>query len=168
NEYMLPSDKVNSVTYDLCLQHLGQSQQPPIAWVGVSVTDAPSSELNKCGSEERSLRPDRLNLQSGAIYGSTEDLLNYAPDSRHDKLLTIPFEDKQLLLSTEIGGTVQITSFINHALQLLQSGKDALQTSRQKQQWKDAVLMFNESIIRTRTFDDALEAITEGFVKYLP
>src|SRR5699024_4506367 len=85
--------------------------------------------------------------------------------SRNNKLLTIPFEDKQLLLSTEIGGTVQITSFINHALQLLQSGKDALQTSRQKQQWKDAVLMFNESIIRTRTVDDALEAITEVFVK---
>src|SRR5699024_11725086 len=88
--------------------------------------------------------------------------------SRNNKLLTIPFEDKQLLLSTEIGGTVQITSFINHALQLLQSGKDALQTSRQKQQWKDAVLKFNESIIRTRTVDDALEDITEGFVNYLP
>src|SRR5690625_6550004 len=77
-------------------------------------------------------------------------MLNYVPYSRNNKLLTIPFEDKQLLLSTEIGGTVQITSFINHALQLLQSGKDALQTSRQKQQWKDAVLMFNESIIRDR------------------
>jgi len=168
NEYILASDKVNSFTYDLFLQHLVQSQQLPIEWVGVIVKDAHSYKLNKCFSKEKSLLPDRLNLESDTIYGLTEKLLNYVPYSRNNKLLTIPFEDKQLLLSTEIGGTVQITSFINHALQLLQSGKDALQTSRQKQQWKDAVLMFNESIIRTRTFDDALEAITEGFVKYLP
>src|SRR5699024_2596070 len=48
------------------------------------------------------------------------------------------------------------------------SGKDALQTSRQKQKEIVAALMFNESIIRTRPFDDALEAITAGVVKYLP
>src|SRR5699024_810544 len=86
-------------------------------------------------------------------------LLNYVPYSRNNKLLTIPFEDKQLLLSTEIGGTVQITSFINHTLQLLQSGKDSLQTSSQKQQWKSAVLMFNQLNIRNRTFDHAVPVV---------
>src|SRR5699024_162712 len=36
------------------------------------------------------------------------------------------------------------------------------------QQWKDAVIMFNESILRAKSYDDALEYITEGFVNYLP
>src|SRR5699024_5627567 len=168
NEYILASDKVNSFTYDLFLQHLVQSQQLPIEWIGVIVKDTHSYELNQCFSKEKSLLPDRLNLESDTIYVLTEKILNYVPYSHNNKLLTIPFEDKQLLLSTYIGGPVRTTQFINYTFQLLQSGKDALQTSRQKQQWKDAVLMFNESIIRTRTFDDALEAITEGFVKYLP
>src|SRR5699024_5521222 len=63
---------------------------------------------------------------------------------------------------------VHITPFINHSLQLLQSGKTTLTMSRKEQQWKDAVIMFNESILRARSFNDALESITEGFVNYLP
>src|SRR5699024_3703347 len=64
--------------------------------------------------------------------------------------------------------TVNFTTFMNHALQLLQSGKSTLSITQHEQQWKDPVLMFNDSIIRVRNFNDALETITEGFINYLP
>src|SRR5699024_8524422 len=38
----------------------------------------------------------------------------------------------------------------------------------QSRQWMDAVLLFNESIIKAHTLDKALEMITTGFVHYLP
>src|SRR5699024_1933907 len=69
NEYILASDKVNSFTYDLFLHHLVQSQQLPIEWIGVIVKDTHSYKLNKCFSKEKSLLPDRLNLESDTIYG---------------------------------------------------------------------------------------------------
>src|SRR5699024_7601166 len=95
-------------------------------------------------------------------------LLSFVSISNENNILTIPFKNKQLILSTKINGAIQITAFVNHALQLLQSGKTTLTTLQNEQKWKDAVMMFNESILPVRTFDDALDTITKGFVNYLP
>lgn len=168
NEYVLSSKKESSFTYDIFLQHLVQSQQLPIEWVAVVEKENDVYKIDKWFNKEKALLDKQLNIESDTMYGLTEKLLDHISYNQENKLLTIPFEDKHLLLSTEVGGTVHITSFINHALQLMQSGKETITISRQKQQWKDAVMMFNESIVRTRTFDDALDTITEGFVNYLP
>src|SRR5699024_2204097 len=89
NQYILTIDKVKSITYDLFLQVLVQFQQLPIEWVGVIVKDTHSYKLDKCFSKEKSLLPNRLDLESDTIYGLTEKLLNYVPYDRNNKLLTI-------------------------------------------------------------------------------
>src|SRR5699024_12391323 len=107
-------------------------------------------------------------IKSETIYELTEILLHFVSHTYTNNTLTIAFEDKQLLLSTEVNGTVHITSFVNHSLKLLQSGKTTLTLSRKEHQWKDSIMMFNESILRTKNFEESLETITEGFIHYLP
>lgn len=168
SEHVLTKKVNNPFTYDLFLQHLVHSQQLPIEWIAIIGKENNMYKVEKWFNKEKCLLPTQKHIEAETMYGITESLLLYISNNEANNILTIPFEDKQLLLSTEFEGTVHITAFINHALQLLQSGKATLTTSRQEQQWKDAVIMFNESIIRSRTFNDALQTITEGFVNYLP
>lgn len=168
NEHLLTSKKESPFTYDLFLQHLVYSQQLPIDWVAVIVKENNLYKVTKWFDKKQCLLQTHQEIKASSIYTLTDDLLHLVPHCHTKNILTIPFEDKHLLLCTEVNGTVHITSFVNHSLQLLQSGKTTLTTSRKEQQWKDAVIMFNESILRAQSYDDALEYITEGFVNYLP
>jgi len=168
SEHVLTSKESSPFTYDLFLQHLVHSQQLPIEWVAVIVKEDDLYKVDKWFDKEKCLLHTHYEIKAKTLYKLTEDLLNYVSHSHTKNILTVPFEDKQLLLCTDVDGTVHITPFINHSLQLLQNSKTTLTISLKEQQWKDAVIMFNESILRARTFNDALEAITEGFVNYLP
>lgn len=154
--------------YDQFLEQLVHSQQLPIEWVAVIIKEDHLYKVDKWFDKRKCLLHTQQQIEANTMYGLTEALLNHIPHSHKKNLLTVPFEEKQLLFCTEIDGIVHITPFLNHSLQLLQSGKLTLTNSLQEHQWKDAVIMFNESIIRARTFNHALETITEGFVNYLP
>lgn len=168
SEHVLTTDEDSPFTYDLFLQHLVYSQQLPIEWVAVIIKEDTIYKVDKWFDKEKCLLHTHDEIKAKSMYKLTEDLLKIVSHNHTKNILTVPFEDKQLLLCTDVNGTVHITPFINHSLQLLQSGKTTLTVSRKGNQWKDAVIMFNESILRTRSFNDALEAITEGFVNYLP
>lgn len=167
-EFVLASEAESPFTYDLFLQHLVYSQQLPIEWVAVIKKDDNMYSVAKWFDKKQCLLNTHYEIKSETMYELTEALLHIVSHNYTNNILTIPFEDKQLLLSTEVNGTVHITSFINHSLKLLQSGKTTLTLSRKEQQWKDAIMMFNESILRARSFDETLETITEGFINYLP
>src|SRR5699024_5670319 len=53
-------------------------------------------------------------------------------------------------------------------LEIFQKGKKTVNKTKQKQQWKDSVILFHESIMRSQSLDEATENITSGFVHYLP
>lgn len=168
NERILSQNQESPFTYDLFLQHLVYSRQLPIEWVAVIKNENNMYKVDKWFDKNKCLLHTHYQIQEKSMYALTEALLTYVPHSNTDNILTIPFEDKYLLLCTKVNSTVHITSFVNHALQLLQSGKSTLMMTRLEQKWKDTVIMFNESIIRTRTLNEALETITEGFINYLP
>lgn len=168
NEFLVTDEDKSPFTYDLFLQHLVYSQQLPIEWVAVVVKDHHDYKIAKWFDKEKCLLHSHYEIKAPTMYKLTEDLLSIVTHSPTKNILTIPFEDKYLLLCTEVDGMIHITPFINHSLQLLQTGKTTLTISRKEQQWKDAVIMFNESLLRARTFNETLEYITEGFVNYLP
>lgn len=168
SEHILSKKAESHFQYEAFLQHLVHSQQMPVEWIAVVEKNENIFRVDKWFNKDRCLLTSQVNLEGETMYEVTEHLLHFVSKSSNNNILTIPYKDKQLLLSTEINGTVQITAFVNHALQLLQSGKSTLITSQREQKWKDAVIMFNESILPVRTFDDALDTITEGFVNYLP
>src|SRR5699024_3974226 len=168
SEHILSKKAESLFKYDVFLQHLVHSQQLPVEWIAVVEKHDYKFKVEKWFNKDRCLIASQTNLVGETMYDLTEKLLNFVSVSSENDILTIPFKDKQLILSTKVNGAIQITAFVNHALQLLQSGKSTLTASQREQKWKDAVIMFNESILPVRTFDDALDTITEGFVNYLP
>lgn len=168
HQHLLTGNQDSPFTYELFLQHLVYSQQLPIDWVAVIGKENEYYQVIKWFDKKQCPIQTNKEIRARSIYSLTDEILHFTSHDHTKNILTIPFEDKHLLLCTDINGTVHITSFVNHSLQLLQSGKMTLTISRQEQQWKDAVIMFNESILRAKNYNDALEYIAEGFVNYLP
>lgn len=167
-ERVLSKQLDNPFANDIFLQHLVYSQQLPINWIAVIEKDDNLYSVEKWFDKTKCLYHEHSELKAETIFELTELLLKYTDYDNQNDILTIPFEEKYLLVSTNTNRTINFSSFMNHALQLLQNGKSTLSIKQNEQQWKDPVLMFNDSIIRVRNFNDALETITEGFINYLP
>src|SRR5690625_7363495 len=87
--------------------------------------------------------------------------------TRHRNVLPVPYEDGTLLLCINKEDTSHIIPFITYSLQVFKNGRDALKIKRQERQWKDSVIMFNETMIRSTTYENAIENNEAGFVNYL-
>lgn len=158
----------NPFMNDNFLQHLVYSQQLPIEWIAVTIKKDHYYTVEKWFDQTKCLYHQQSEIKAATIFELTEALLKFTPHHHTNDILTVPFEDKYLLICTNTNGSVNFTTFMNHALQLLQSGKSTMSVTHNEQQWKDPVLMFNDSIIRVQNFNEALETITEGFINYLP
>ena len=84
-------------------------------------------------------------LEADSIYAMIELLLEHIARSNKKMILPIPFEHVTLLFCTKKDQTEYVLPLITYALELFQSGKKTLKITRQEQQWKDSVIMFNES-----------------------
>lgn len=167
-ERILSKQLDNPFLSDNFLQHLISSKQLPIEWVAVVIKKDDYYTVERWFDQSKCLYHKNSEVKAETIFELTEVLLKFTSHKHSNDILTVPFEDKYLLICTDKDRTINFTTFMNHALQLLQSGKSSLSIIHQEQQWKDPVLMFNDSIIRARNFNDALETITEGFINYLP
>lgn len=167
-EHILTDKLEDLFTVDSFLEHLVMSRQLPIDWVAVVLREEQTYYVEKWFDKNQCLLHKKEDIFALNIYDLTEQILTYITHSNNKNVLTIPFENITLLLCADREYTHFIIPFINHALQLLQSGKTTLNITRQEQQWKDSVIMFQESLLRARNFEDALKQVTEGFVNYLP
>lgn len=168
NEYILSSKSVDPFSIDAFLQHLVNSHQLPIEWIAFITTKDETLLVNRWFSKKQKSLPTNVPMEADSIYAMIELLMEHIARSNKKMILPIPFENATLLFCTKKEQTEHVLPLITYALQLFQSGKSTLKITRQEQQWKDSVIMFNESIIRARTFNDAVDIITEGFVNYLP
>ncbi|HET7616269.1 MAG TPA: response regulator transcription factor, partial [Bacillales bacterium] len=109
-------------------------------------------------------------LHAESIFQLSEQLLNTFPNPLNKELhiSPVPWEGETLLVCSNGKGSPHVLPFITFTLQILSAGENMRRFSRQKQQWKDAVILFNEWTLRSRTLKEALEKVTFGFVKYLP
>src|SRR5699024_7797942 len=167
-EQILSKQLDNPFLSDNFLQHLVFSKQLPIEWVAVVIKKDNYYTVERWFDQSKCLYHKNSEVKERTIFELTEVLLKFASHEHSNDILTIPFEDKYLLICTDTSRTINFTTFMNHALQLLQSGKANLSITQQEQQWKDSVLMLNDSIIRVKNLNDALKTITEGFINYLP
>ncbi|MGP4105711.1 response regulator transcription factor [Virgibacillus sp. L01] len=158
-------------TIESFLKNLVSSNQLPIEWAAITIKKDHFHFVEKWFnnlSQDLLLGSDEL--KADTVYSLSELLLNQMPKDNIAKynVLTIPHEDLILLICVEHHDTSQIMPFITYALQTYQYGKDSFKENKQEQQWKDSVIMFNETIMRSRTYNEAVENITAGFVNYLP
>lgn len=158
-------------TIDSFLENLVSSNQLPIEWAAIAIKSGQSYTIEKWfNSMSQDLLLGNDALKADTIYSLSELLLNQMnqKDRRQFNVLPIPHQDVTLLVCVKHEDTAHIMPFITYSLQIFQNGKDTFKVTKQEQQWKDSVIMFNETILRSHTYNEALENITAGFVNYLP
>jgi len=171
SEHILTHPYQKHFAIDSFLKHLVSSQQLPIEWAAILIKKDHKFVVEKWFNEkDQDLLLGSDELEADTIYSLSEMLLKQMSqgESRHRNVLPVPYEDGTLLLCINKEDTSHIIPFITYSLQVFKNGRDALKMKRQERQWKDSVIMFNETMIRSTTYENAIENIAAGFVNYLP
>ncbi|HET7579542.1 MAG TPA: response regulator transcription factor [Bacillales bacterium] len=171
SERMLAYPYNEQLDLDTFLEQLVSSQQLPIKWVAKLAHNDDGIEVNKIfGGETQHLLPEAEALQANTLFSLSESLLKkMSPGSEQEqRIYPVPSEDGTLLFCTNQTEPSHILPFVTFALQIFRGSQDALRFFKQEQQWKDAVILFNEWIMRSQSLNEALENVTSGFVNYLP
>ncbi|MDC3414564.1 LuxR C-terminal-related transcriptional regulator [Aquibacillus sp. 3ASR75-11] len=171
SEELLAHPNHQYFSIDSFLKNLVSSTQIPIDWAAIIIKRDQSYIVeNWFNSLSQDLLLGNDNLKADTIFNLSELLLNQMPEEKqpNHNVLSIPYEDVTLLICVSQQDNSHITPFITYALQVFQYGKYTFKANKQEQQWKDSVIMFNETIMRSHTYNDAVENISAGFVRYLP
>ncbi|HET7522444.1 MAG TPA: response regulator transcription factor [Bacillales bacterium] len=171
SEHMLTHPYNEQLDLDAFLQQLVSSQQLPVEWVALLKHDDDGIRVNKLFAKtDRYLLSADHELQADTLFSLSEALLEKTSsgDRQEQKVFPVPYDGGTLLLCSNQKEPSHILPFVTFALQVFRSGKNAVKISKQEQQWKDAVILFNEWIMRSRTLNEAIENVTSGFVNYLP
>lgn len=156
---------------DSFLQNLVSSNQLPIVWTAIVVKRNHQFVAEKWFNH---LSPDLLHgndhVKSNTIYGLSELLLDQMSAEERLKytVFPVPYEDITILICVQKEDGTHVVPFVSYALQVFQNGKESFSVTKHDQQWKDSVIMFNETVLRSRNYPEAVENITAGFVNYLP
>lgn len=87
----------------------------------------------------------------------------------HEQRLPILWKKELLLFGTGSANTYsQCIPLVFSILQTSQSKKNKMHAIHKGDQWKDAVILFNEWIIRSQNFNESIENISFGFGYFLP
>lgn len=169
SEYMLTHPFHERLDMDIFLEQLVSSQQLPIEWAAKLERTESGFKVKKLFSKaHKSVLPATQHLQANTLFSLSESLLEQMEGKQERKVFPIPYDDGTLLLCSRQKESSHILPFVTYALQVFRNGENALKITKQEQQWKDAVILFNEWIMRSRTLSEAIENVASGFVNYLP
>ncbi|MEN1967409.1 response regulator transcription factor [Lentibacillus sp. N15] len=171
SEQILAQPYLDPFSIDAFLKQLVLSQQFPIEWAAMVIQKEQTFIVEKgFHYETNDLLLGITDKQANSIYALSELLLSQmTPEQRQNRtVIPIPYVDGTILICVKQQNTSQTIPFITYALEIFQKGKETLKVTMQEQQWKDSVILFHESIMRSQSLDEATENITAGFVHYLP
>ena len=170
-EALLPDPLNRQLEMDTFLEQLVSSRQLPIHWVAKARKDENGFRIYKIFSktEPHALIESPAEICADTLYMLSESLLKIMPldEGQGKRILPIPWKDETILLCTS-ESEPHILPFITFALQQFHVGQEIDRFYKQDHLWKDAVILFNEWIMRSLTINEAVENITSGFVNYLP
>lgn len=168
NEYVLSDSANNPFTIESFLQQLIQSKHFSFHWIALVVERDGEFIVDDWFEPSERLRFQYRTYRGETIYTLTEQILADEGNDRRLNVFSIPHEQYVILFCTNKENVTDLIQHLNFSLQLIKTGKTTLDLVKQRQQWKDAVILFQDSLIRARTFDETLKLITEGFINYLP
>ncbi|AMX82617.1 helix-turn-helix transcriptional regulator [Geobacillus subterraneus] len=148
------------------LEQIVSSKQLPIAWIAQLVRTA-----NGLFIVAKWYGNAADALIDSAVYGETifalcERILSRMDTSR-TRLIPLPWGDDLLLVCTE-GEDRFAIPFLLHALEQFHAAQKTFIRTKEQHLWKDAVLLFDQWIMRAKSLYQAIEYISTGFVAYLP
>jgi len=156
-------------TIETFLQELVSSNQFPVQWAALVNNNGTHYHVKRLVNQEDTYVINNV-LKADSIFGLSEMLLSEMDKEQRKKfnVLPISYHDSTLLFCINSMETSNFVPFITYSLRIFQQGQDTLALSRQEQDWRDSVILFNEMIMRSRSYQEAIENITAGFVNYLP
>ncbi|WP_102027086.1 response regulator transcription factor [Salirhabdus sp. Marseille-P4669] len=171
SEQVLSRSYKRDLAVESFLEQLVTSKQLPIDWAAMVSKENNLYVLEKCYHHlNHPLILDSETVEAESIFDLSEKLLAQMPTDEpiQKSVLPLSYETKTLLICTTNKDTSTIISFIHYSLQLFQKSRKSIKLTKDAQLWKDSVIMFQETMMRAKSLNDALETITSGFVKYLP
>lgn len=165
NEEVFADSMNHELNLDTYLKQLVNSKQLPIKWIAKLIQTSNGFQMKQIYS--RTINKN-IQIEANSLFKLTEYLLEAIPSEENEnRVFPIPWGEYTLLFCTSAPES-EIMPFIMFSLQTFLDGELAIKTTKRKQQWMDAVMLFNEWIMRSKNYHEALKNITSGFVNYLP
>lgn len=166
--FLFPYQK-NSSLKDF-INHLVASHQLPIDSIIVA------ENINNCfvATQVYTKNPSSLSLpaeklEADTIYDLTEFLYIYITGNKNNlSAVPIPYDHVTLIVFLPREDISKVIPFLTFTLKMYNDSQKSLLIAKQSQQWKDSVIMFNEKVMGSQTYTDALQNIASGFVEFLP
>ncbi|WP_445612879.1 response regulator transcription factor [Geobacillus sp. YF-1] len=148
------------------LEQTVSSKQLPITWIAQLARTADGGFIvaKWYGSVADALIDNTVCGET--IFALCERILCHM-DVSETRLIPLPWGDDLLLVCTE-GEDRFVIPFLLHALEQFHAAQKVSIRTKEQQLWKDAVLLFDQWIMRAKTLHQAIEYISTGFVAYLP
>ena len=154
------------------LQYLVQSYQLPIEMIVTTEKDRDHRYSVKhifTKEEKQSLAANYI-LEADTIYELIELLyekLHITPQPDYT-FLPIPADHMTLIIYLPKKEFTTVTPFIHLLLKLHHDQQKNLHIVKNIQSWKDSVILFNEKVMSSQTYSEAIQNIARGFVEFLP
>lgn len=167
NEEIFSDTKQQYLNIHTFLEQLVTSRQLPVLWIAKIMKTVNGYRIEKMFSQDPYDLTGTYKLEADSLFKLSEQLLELFPSSKESRVFPIPWGENILLFCSKEPES-EVVPFIMFTMQTFLSGENAVQTTKRQQQWMDAVILFNEWIMRSKTYNEALDNITSGFVNYLP
>lgn len=169
NDYVLSDVSKELFTIESFIKDLINSQQLSFQWIATIIEKDEQLSLEQWFDSQKSSKKPIDRYTGETLYILTEKILqNIKGHNEKNYLFSLPYEQKIILFCTRDSNVSELQKYISYMLQRLKNGKQTLQNIRYQDQWKDPVVLFQDSLMKVNTFHEALKTITEGFVHYLP
>lgn len=167
-EEMLSISKQRQFQIDILCRQLVQSKQLHIEWIARIGHVQNGYQFKKIiGISEESIQSSLYDEIKPSWFMLTESLLQLTGGQETRDVFPIPWKSETLLFCTKNQNVSSIAPFLTYAMHLLQIEEEKRQ-EQSGDQWKDAVILFNEWIMKSHNLEEAIQNIAYGYAQYLP
>lgn len=170
-EDLLLISKNESFHIESFCKELVTSKQLQIDWIArIQHEDKGYRLKNVIGIPEKDIDSHLFEQIEPTWFWISETLLKFTPQIQSIKrdVFPVPWQDEALIFCIRDKDVSSIIPFLTYAIHLLELVKEKHVYNKSYHDWKDAVILFNDWIMRSKSLRDAIPNILYGYIQYLP
>lgn len=153
-------------------EQLVQSEQLRIEWIArISHVDGGYRLKKVIGMDDGIITSELYERADPSWFWLSEALLKLTPRKKPDEkrdVFPVPWKNEVLIFCMSDHDVSATIPFLTYAMHLLQMEEEISVKIYAGDQWKDAVILFNEWIMRSQDLNEAIQNIAYGYAQYLP
>ncbi|GGH85087.1 DNA-binding CsgD family transcriptional regulator [Pullulanibacillus pueri] len=150
---------------DSLLNMLVEAQQSPILWIARVCQTANGYQVVSIYTSQGKPNPPSVSPQP-SLFLLTESLIRTYQSDPQQRVMSYPFQNETLIIGSQRMEDSELFFFLQILTHVLETDETRVKVPTHSD-WKDAVVMFTELIIRSQTLYEAVQNITYGFVQFL-